>query len=85
MFNIKDFLKRFQKFATDEIGTRTTISDALKEIVGVSIPIENISYKNETITLRVEGVVKNELYIKKQKILKVLQHTLPHLRDIRFS
>ena len=85
MFNISQFLEKFKRFETSEIGTRETIAQALKEIVGINVPLESITYKNAVITLSVEGMVRSELYIKKQKILEMLQKSMVHLKDIRFS
>lgn len=85
MFNISQFLERFKHLETNETGMRSAISDAIHQIVGVNVPLEAISYKNSVISLKIDGALKSELYIKKQKMFDTLKKTLPHLKDIRFS
>lgn len=75
MFNINQFLEKFKKISFDKESQKKIIIDTL---AGMSIPIEDVTITNKVAKVKASSVVKNQIFIKKQKILE----SLPDILDI---
>lgn len=83
MFGITDFFKNIQNAFTKEIVLRTKIKEIIEKQTGISIPIENIVYKNEVVSLKkTNSSILSVIYIKKAKILEELK-SVEIVKDIR--
>jgi hypothetical protein len=83
MFGITDFFKNIQNAFTKEILLRTKIKEIIEKQTGISIPIENIVYKNEVVSLKkTNSSILSVIYIKKAKILEELK-SVGIVKDIR--
>lgn len=83
MFGITDFFKNIQNAFTKEIVLRTKIKEIIEKQTGISIPIENIVYKNEVVSLKkTNSSILSVIYIKKAKILEELK-SVGIVKDIR--
>ncbi len=83
MFGITDFFKNIQNAFTKEILLRTKIKEIVEKQTGISIPIENIVYKNEVVSLKkTNSSILSVIYIKKAKILEELK-SVGIVKDIR--
>ncbi|MBP9701666.1 MAG: hypothetical protein KBD47_01635 [Candidatus Pacebacteria bacterium] len=75
MFNIAQFLEKFKKLGFDKESQKKIIIDSLREM---NIPVEDISIKNKVVTVRASSIVKNQIFMKKAKILE----KIPNIIDI---
>ena len=85
MKNIGGFFEKFNSKITKEIQNLDFILKTIQKHTGISIPIENIKISNGVIQVKGSGVEKNEIFIKKTRILKDLKEGLRGLTisDIR--
>lgn len=75
MFNIAQFLEKFKKIGFDKESQKKIIIDSLREM---NIPVEDIIIKNKVVTVRASSIVKNQIFMKKAKILE----KIPGILDI---
>jgi len=73
MFNIENFLKRFELLTPPNDAIRGAVREIIEKEIGVSIEKKNISVKNNIIYIKTKPLYKNEIFIKKQYILKELE------------
>ena len=76
---VKTFFDKFNNSAIKEIKRRTDITEIIKTESGVVIPIENISFVAKSIKLKLSSIEKNQVFIKKQKIISSIKTKLPNL------
>lgn len=84
MLNISTFLARFKHLKNPKIE-REEISKVLGECLGFEITPDLVSLKNNIIHFGGSSLLKTEIYLKKEIILKTLENKFPHLhiKDIR--
>ena len=72
MNSIKLFLSKFKylTFSNQLIKKECTL--VIKEILNIEIKKENISVKNNIIYINTSSVIKSEVFIKKESLLKEL-------------
>ncbi len=80
---VGEFLDKFKSQAVKEIQKRTTLLNIIKKNINEDIPIENISIKNGLVTLNTKQIVKNQIFIKKDKILKEISKYFNDIKDIK--
>jgi hypothetical protein len=86
MFSIAKFFERIQNAQAKEVFLLKAIQDALKKHVGIDIPIENISCKSDSVSLKnVNSAAKSAIFIKKAAILKEINEVqqMRVVKDIR--
>ena len=85
MFGISGFFKNIQNAFTKEVILRTAIKESVKKFTGADIPIQNIVYKNGTVTLKGLGPsALSVIFIKKRKIIDDLNSSQKqNINDIR--
>ncbi len=76
MIEIKDLLLQFQNLLVSEEVKKESIRNIISKVVGVQISSEDIKIKNNTIYLNIKPVYKNELFLKREQILKKLAESL---------
>ena len=82
--NLGDYLKVFSTILDKGEANKQLICDVLSNMVGVILKKEQIVLKNDILYIYSHPVIKNELYIHKDKILKNLNSQLKtHITDIR--
>ncbi|MBM2817458.1 MAG: hypothetical protein HW401_48 [Parcubacteria group bacterium] len=72
MFNISIYLEKFKNIESKSSTLKSVISDAVKNVLKADIDKKNIEIKNGIIYLKVHPVVKNEIFINKNNIIKEL-------------
>ncbi|HEY4494803.1 MAG TPA: hypothetical protein VJC02_01730 [Candidatus Paceibacterota bacterium] len=73
MKSLEGFFDKFRNRVIVEVQNRVYIAEIIKKNVGVDIEIENIGIVSGIVTLKnCNHSLKNEIYIKKEKILKDL-------------
>jgi hypothetical protein len=79
MKSVKVFFDKFNNTALKEISKRTIISEIIKREAKVLIPIESISFISNGIKLKLNPTEKNQVFIKKEKIIKLISNKIPNL------
>lgn len=70
MISISEFFKRIGGVQAQEIAFRTSIQSAIRETVGIDIPIESIIFKSGTISIKnISSAVRSTIFIKKASII----------------
>lgn len=75
MFNIRQYLEKFKKLQADSESEKELVKQVLLEF---SIPVDDLTIKNKVVTVQASSIAKNQIYIKKAKILE----KLPNILDI---
>jgi|GEM_PF-1858019 len=70
MENIGGFFQKFQSRVAGQVQNLTFIIDAIKKHTGVEVDMKNISISAGIVRLKISGVEKNEIFLKKERILK---------------
>lgn len=73
MIEIKDLLNKFNKILLSEEGKKETVRQAISSVLGQEIDSKDIKIKNNIIYLNIKPIYKNEIFIKQEKILSLLQ------------
>ncbi len=76
MIEIKDVLKHFEHLLDKGEMRRGLIRDVFKEILNLDIKNEDIDIKNGVLFLNIKPIYKNEILIKKEKIILALEKAL---------
>lgn len=69
MIELKDLLGRFRSILSGATAKKEAVRAAIEEAAGVKINPEDIQIKNETVYLNIKPIYKNEIHLKKEKIL----------------
>ncbi len=85
MFNISDFLAKFQKMNQAGLATRDAAAKVLSDVLGIPVLSKDIKIKNSTLyLLGGSSVLKSQLFIKKQELLTLLKEAgITTIQDIR--
>ena len=85
MIEIKDLLLRFNNILLSEESKKEAIKKTINNILGLDIKKEEIEIKNNIIYLNIKPIYKNEIFIKKDKIISELETCLgsKHPKEIR--
>lgn len=85
MKKLSQYLKKFQNLTPPDIFLKKSFRKLIQKEINIKIDIKNIEYKNSTIFIRVNPLIKNEIFLKKDLLLKKL-NTKPgevYIKDIR--
>ncbi len=77
---IGNFFDKFNNTAIKEIKKRNYIAEIIKGETGIVIPIEKIKFTSSGIKLELNSIEKNQIYIKKQRIIKLISDKVPNIR-----
>lgn len=75
MLNIAQFLEKFKKIGFDKESQKKIVIDTLATF---NIPVTDLTIKNKVVKVQASSLVKNQIYMKKEAILK----KLPNITDI---
>ncbi len=87
LLNIGDYLARFKKLKPPADFVKSEIIKIIKDILGADLKATDITCKGGVIYIKSKNpVLKNEIFIKKEKILEALGKKLGTLspKEIRF-
>jgi hypothetical protein len=76
MFNISQYLEKFKNIGGTERNLKEALAGAVKTATGVEIEVKNIIIKNGEAIIKVSPLIKNAIYIKKEKILKLVEEKI---------
>ena len=86
MKSIGDFFKRIGTVQAREMLRREAVQSAIKEFIGIDVPITDISFKSQTAVLKgVSHTAKSTIFLKKKQIIEKVRQIYPDyiLEDIR--
>ena len=83
MKGISQFFDKFNNFAIKEIKKRQLIVQIIKNEIGEEIKIEDIIFRNNSIKINTNQIIKTEIFLKKQKILKEINKIQVNIKDIQ--
>lgn len=72
-FNIGDFLKKFKNLVPFEKTIKDNLIQIIKEETGILLPKESISFHNNVVFINTIPVIKNELFMRKQRLLSEMK------------
>lgn len=81
MIPLSQLLVRFKGLTNTEKAKKEMVSQEISKILNFQIPLESISFSKNTLFIKVQPIIKTEITIKKQEILKKIQ-SLPGLNHI---
>lgn len=73
MIEIKDLLGRWSDILFSEEAKKESIRNIISGIIGVNIKIEDVKIKDNIIYLNIKPIYKNEIFLKKDKIVSSLE------------
>lgn len=85
MIEIKDLLTRVQNLVLAEEYKKESIQQVITEVTSIPIEKSQVEIKDGTVYLNLRPIYKNEIFIKKDQIQKLLEEKLGRKspRDIR--
>lgn len=73
MQQISSLLERFKRFSRPNIEIREAVSKAIKSEIGADVPEKEIYVKGGIVYIKTHNsILKNELYLKKHRILDLV-------------
>ena len=75
------FLDKFQSLTPPDGALKKSISTALHDVVGVTVPVKNISIQNGVAFVKTSSIVKSTIHLSRGKILESIFTELPKARD----
>lgn len=76
MIEIRDLLLKFNSILLSEETKVNSLITAIQEATGIIIQKEEIQIKRETVYLKIKPIYKNEIFLKKEKIISLLEKSL---------
>lgn len=73
MIEVKDLISSLRNVLFKEEYRKTKISSIIENITSIKIKTEDIEIKNSVIFLNIKPIFKNEIFLKKEKILSNLK------------
>ena len=85
MLSIGNFFDKFKNAASEEIALRRMVITAVYKHVPVELNLKNITVRNKIVRIDGNSSLKNQIFIKKESILKSIQESNPNviITDIR--
>ena len=83
MFNIAKYFQKFTKIAESNLDSNNKIINAIKNISGLTIEGKNFGLQDGVLRFNLNPVQKNEIFMRKSKILSELNSLGSGVRDIR--
>lgn len=84
MIEIKDLLNRFQNILNKEGINRGVIIETIYRITKVKLDKEVVKIKDKIVYLNIKPLFKNEIFLKKEKILEELKSLLGNKSPVDF-
>lgn len=84
MFNIAIYLEKFRNLSTKDEKIKEEIYRAVKTVCGFEIDLKKISFKKGIIQLNLSPIERNEIFMKKSRLLAELKSRLQiNILDLR--
>ncbi len=73
MIELKDLLSKYNNILFSEESKRESMAKIIGGVIGLSIQRKDVKIKNNNIYLNIKPIYKNEIFLKKDKIDKLLE------------
>ena len=83
MFNISSFLEKFSKNISNIESNKTKILEIIKKHTNLNLLPKEIEIKNYIVYIKSSPIIKNKIFIYKNKILEEVSILLIKITDIR--
>ena len=87
MLNIGSFFDKFKNAVSKEMALRQSILNAITKSIAINgantgLTIKDIELRNKILRINASSVVKNQIFIKKESILRNIRETNPTITII---
>ncbi len=82
MKNIKDIIQNNKKIYIQISKNQSLCAQTISKIIKIKIPSSKIQFKNKCINISTSPIIKTEIYIQKERILKEINKQGITLTDI---
>ncbi len=82
MFNISIYLDKFKKINSKESSLKDAIIASVNKVLEININRSNIEIRKNVIYLKINPIIKNEVFIKKKYIINELNAKNIPINDI---
>ena len=83
MFDIAKYLEKFKAMSCSRDFVRNSLAEAIKQICHIEIDPKKIDIKDGLARINERPIIKSEIFIKKDKILKSLsEEVFEKIKDI---
>ncbi len=79
MFDIAKYLEKFKKIGNSKFLLRNSVADAIKLVCNIEIEPKNIEIKDFMARIKEKPIIKNQIFLKKTKILEVLNKQIKEI------
>jgi hypothetical protein len=70
--------------STPDRTVRKEVVKTLKDVIGVDVPFGEVSYQNGRINVEASPLLRSQIHIHKEEILKILTNNLQrNIKDVR--
>lgn len=85
MFNIGNYLQKFSSLIIDSKALKRSILSVIYDVIGVELKEKDIDLQKSILYIKTTPLIKNEIYLKKDLILKQLKEksSLVNITEIR--
>ena len=83
MFNISTYLEKFKQLGVGDMLVKQSVTEVLKEKLGIEIKTGDISIKQGVATIKINPLIKNHIYIKKAEIMEAILKKTDKVKDIK--
>lgn len=81
---IKFFLEKFHKIVHEEVYSKKLVCEILYQVAGISVVPDNIKISKGVLYIHADSFVKNEIFLRKQKIIEYVSRSLQiRLTDVQ--
>lgn len=75
MFSLNVFLEKFKNITPPDEAIRLLLSETIKKETGIEVSKKNISIRNNIAHIKITPIYKNEIHIKKGKIISKIKES----------
>lgn len=72
MDGLSNYLLKFTKLLSTHVNLKKITIESILEIVRIDVPENSITIKDSIITIKANPIVKTELFIRKDKLIKLI-------------
>lgn len=85
MIPLEQLLARFKNLTNTEKAKKELVCDCVKKVVGIIIPVSNVSISKKTIFFKTSPIIKTEIMLKKEELIARIKNTLglTNISDIK--
>ena len=82
MFDIAKYLEKFKVMGNSRHFSRNLVVETIQTVCGITLDPKNIEIKDGLVRIQSKPIIKNEIFLKKAKILTLLKEKNLVVQDI---